>query len=170
MNAAFRPAPALSSPHARAGKTIHGIMYQVILALLPAALFGIWLFGWPALNLLLITVASALACEALALRLAGKPLLPELADGSAVLTALLLALSLPPWAPWWIGVLGGGFAIIVGKQIFGGLGQNVFNPAMLARVVLLISFPVELTQWVTPHPIFAAGTSTPSPAPPCSGT
>jgi len=147
----------VSGPHLAGGRTLHGIMLQVCLALLPATLFGVGLFGWPALNLLLITVASALAFEALALRLAGKPLFPDLGDGSALVTALLLALSLPPWAPWWIGVLGGGFAIVLGKQIFGGLGQNPFNPAMLARVVLLIAFPVELTQWATPHPLFAAG-------------
>jgi electron transport complex protein RnfD len=65
-------------------------------------------------------------------------------------------MSLPPWAPWWFGVLGGVFAIVIGKQIFGGLGQNVFNPAMLARVALLISFPLEMTQWVMPPPLFAA--------------
>jgi electron transport complex protein RnfD len=132
-------------------------MGEVLLALIPATLFGLWLFGWLALNLLLVTVASALAAEALALRIAGRALAPDLFDGSAMLTALLLALSLPPWAPWWIGALGGLFAVVLGKQIFGGIGQNPFNPAMLARVVLLISFPVELTFWVPPHPMGTAG-------------
>ncbi len=70
-------------------------------------------------------------------------------DGSAILTGWLLAMSLPPSAPWWIGVLGAFLAIIVGKQVFGGIGQNLFNPAMVARVALLISFPLEMTTWVT---------------------
>jgi electron transport complex protein RnfD len=78
-------------------------------------------------------------------------------DGSAILTGLLLALSLPPWAPWWIAVLGGAFAMVVGKHVFGGLGANVFNPAMLARVALLVSFPLEMTTWANPAPLFAAG-------------
>ena len=81
----------------------------------------------------------------------------SLFDGSALLTGWLLALSLPPWAPWWIGVLGGLFAIVIGKQVFGGLGQNLFNPAMVARVALLISFPVPMTQWVAPLPLTSLG-------------
>jgi len=75
-------------------------------------------------------------------------------DGSAVLTGWLLAMTLPPWAPWWIGVAGSGLAIILGKQVYGGLGQNLFNPAMLARVALLISFPVEMTTWANVSPLF----------------
>jgi Na+-translocating ferredoxin:NAD+ oxidoreductase RnfD subunit len=69
-------------------------------------------------------------------------------DGSALLTGWLLAMTLPPWAPWWVAVVGGFIAIVIGKQVFGGVGQNVFNPAMVARVALLVSFPVPLTQWV----------------------
>jgi electron transport complex protein RnfD len=105
---------------------------------------------------LIITLITALAGEALCLRIAGKPVVASLADGSATLTGWLLAMSLPPWAPWWIGVFGSLFAIIIGKHIFGGLGQNVFNPAMLARVALLISAPVQLTHWVAPVPLFSA--------------
>jgi Na+-translocating ferredoxin:NAD+ oxidoreductase subunit D len=74
-------------------------------------------------------------------------------DGSAMLTGWLLAMTLPPWAPWWVAIVGGFIAIVIGKQVFGGVGQNVFNPAMVARVALLISFPVPLTQWVTPLPL-----------------
>jgi len=94
--------------------------------------------------------------EAFCLRLAGKPVNATLADGSAILTGWLIALTLPPWAPWWIGALGSFIGIVVGKQVFGGLGQNLFNPAMLARVALLVSFPLELTTWVNPAPIFSS--------------
>jgi len=144
-----------SGPHTHAPTTVPKIMVTVILALLPATLFGIYLFGWPALNLLVITVMSTLAAEALCLRIMHKPIQPFLWDGSALVTGWLVALMLPPWAPWWIAVLGGFFAIIIGKQIFGGLGQNVFNPAMLARIMLLIAFPLEMTIWVNPHPLFS---------------
>jgi len=77
-------------------------------------------------------------------------------DGSALLTAWLLAMTLPPWAPWWIGVVGAALAIIVGKQVFGGIGQNLFNPAMVARVALLISFPLEMTTWISPKPLLSS--------------
>jgi electron transport complex protein RnfD len=146
-----------SSPHAHGGEPVSRIMMAVMVALTPATLYGLYAFGWPAINLFLITLATALAGEALCLRIAGKPVVASLTDGSAALTGWLLAMSLPPWAPWWIGVLGSLFAIIIGKHIFGGLGQNVFNPAMLARVALLISAPVQLTHWIAPAPLFSAG-------------
>ena len=150
-------APLSGSPHAHAPVTIGRSMALVMLALLPATVFGLWLFGWPALWLFGATLSAAWLFEALALRLAGQPVRARLMDGSALLTGWLLALSLPPWAPWWIGVVGAFIAIIVGKQVFGGLGQNLFNPAMVARVALLISFPLEMTQWVVPQPLFSAG-------------
>jgi len=111
-----------------------------MIALAPATLFGFWLYGWPAINLWFIAILSALIGEAFVLRLQQRAVRPALMDGSGVLTAWLLVLSLPPWAPWWIAVLGSLFAVIICKQLFGGLGQNVFNPAMAARVMLLISF------------------------------
>jgi RnfABCDGE-type electron transport complex D subunit len=96
---------------------------------------------------------SCVGFEALALKLMGaKRIKATLLDGSALLTGWLLAMTLPPWAPWWVPVLGGFIAIIIGKQVFGGVGQNVFNPAMVARVALLVSFPVPLTLWVQPLP------------------
>jgi electron transport complex protein RnfD len=144
----------VSGPHAHAETRTPHIMRQVILALLPTTVFGILLFGWPALWLLLVTLASAALCEALCLKLAGRPALATLHDGSALLTGWLLAMTLPPWAPWWIGAVGSAIAIVLGKQVFGGLGQNLFNPAMLARVALLVSFPVEMTTWITPHGLF----------------
>jgi len=146
----------VSGPHTHTPASVTSVMGNVILALLPATLFGIYLFGWPAFNLFLLTILSAVLAEALCLWLADKPLLPFLGDGSAILTGWLLAMTLPPWAPWWIGVVGGAFAIIIGKQIFGGIGQNLFNPAMLARVMLLVSFPLEMTTWATPSPLFSA--------------
>jgi electron transport complex protein RnfD len=146
----------VSGPHAHTGGGIPSIMVEVILALLPAALFGVWLFGWPALNLLLVTIAATLASEALALRVAGKRLLPNLLDGTALLSAVLLVMTLPPWAPWWIGVVGGALAMFIGKHVFGGTGNNLFNPAMVARVALLISFPVQMTTWITPTPFGSA--------------
>jgi len=143
----------------RAGPFTHTInsisrtMLWVMAALLPATAYGLWLFGWPALMLFVITLVTCVAAEAAMLALLGQPVQARLFDGSALLTGWLLALSLPPWAPWWIGVLGGLSAIVLGKHLFGGLGQNMFNPAMVARIVLLISFPVQLTVWVAPAPL-----------------
>ena len=148
---------AQAAPHTHGANSVGRIMLVVILSLVPATVWGIYLFGWPAFNILLLTVASAVLSEALCLRLADKPVAIYLKDGSAVLTAWLLAMTLPPWAPWWIAVFGGAFAIIVGKQIFGGIGQNVLNPAMLARVALLISFPLQMTFWIDPKPLFSDG-------------
>lgn len=135
--------------------TVGTIMAQVMLAIAPATAWGLFCFGWPALNLFVITLLSALMFEALCLRIAGKAVKVTLFDGSALLTGWLVAMTLPPWAPWWIGVVGAGIAIILGKQVYGGLGQNLFNPAMLARVALLISFPVEMTTWANLSPIFS---------------
>ncbi|NTV94415.1 MAG: RnfABCDGE type electron transport complex subunit D [Thiobacillus sp.] len=144
------------APHAHAPTSVAKVMATVMAALVPATLYGFWLYGWPAILLWLATLAAALLGEGLTLRLQDKPAMPSLMDGSILLTAWLLALSLPPFAPWWIGVVGGLFASVIGKQVFGGLGQNVFNPAMAARVMLLISFPVEMTMWAAPTPITAA--------------
>jgi electron transport complex protein RnfD len=145
----------VSGPHMAAGRRIDGIMHKVIVALLPSAGFGVLLFGWPALYLCVTTVIAALLCEAVCLKLKGTAALPALRDGSAILTGLLVAMTLPPWAPWWIGAVGSMIAIVLGKQVYGGLGQNLFNPAMLARVALLISFPIEMTAWVDVKPLLA---------------
>ncbi|MDI6750382.1 MAG: RnfABCDGE type electron transport complex subunit D [Pseudomonadota bacterium] len=150
-------AAPLSSPHVHAVGGVPLVMAKVMLALAPATLYGFWLYGWPAVHLWWITVLSALFGEALCLRLMRRRAMPVLLDGSAALTGWLLALSLPPWAPWWLGAVGGLFATVVAKQMFGGLGQNLFNPAMVARVALLISFPVAMTQWIAPLPIGSAG-------------
>ncbi|MBI1207293.1 MAG: RnfABCDGE type electron transport complex subunit D [Azospirillum sp.] len=143
----------LGGPFAHAPTSVRWIMIQVLGALAPAVLFDLWLFGFPAINLFLVTIASALISEALCLTIAGKPLQPAITDGSAVLTGCLLAMSIPPWAPWWIGAIGALIGIGIGKHVFGGLGQNLFNPAMVARVALLISFPVPMTLFVAPKPL-----------------
>jgi electron transport complex protein RnfD len=152
-------AQPVASPHAHGGNSVSRTMVRVQLALAPATLFSFWLFGWPAFFLWALTILSCLGFEGLCLKLMGRSHIQgTLHDGSAVLTGWLLALTLPPWAPWWVAVVGGFLAIVVGKQVFGGVGQNVFNPAMVARVALLVSFPVPLTQWVAPLPFtsFAA--------------
>lgn len=147
------PVP-VSGPYAHSPTSIGRTMGLVMLALLPATLFGFYIYGWPAINLTLITIVSALLAEVVSLRILAMPIRPFLFDGSALLSGWLLALTLPPWAPWWIGVLGGVIAIAIGKHVFGGIGQNLFNPAMVARVALLISFPLEMTTFVAPQPLF----------------
>ena len=146
----------VAAPHTTTANSVGRVMATVMAALAPATLFGFWLYGWPAICLWIITVASAMLGEAFCLQLMGRKAAPVLFDGSAALTGWLLAVSLPPWAPWWIGAFGGLFAAVLGKQVFGGLGQNLFNPAMVARVALLISFPLQMTAWVAPLPIFSA--------------
>ncbi|ENO86874.1 RnfABCDGE type electron transport complex subunit D, partial [Thauera aminoaromatica] len=145
----------VAAPHVHGRSNIPQVMRTVLLALLPATATGVFLFGWPALATVLLAIAGCVAAEAAALAIGKRPLRHTLADGSAVVTGLILALCLPPWAPWWLPLLGGAFAIVVGKQVFGGLGQNVLNPAMLARVALLVSFPLEMTAWVAPQPLFS---------------
>lgn len=144
-----------SGAHIKDRSHIAGIMRQVMLALAPATAFGIFLFGWPALFLFAITIIASLLFEALCLSLKGVPVKPVIADGSAMLTGWLVAITMPPWAPWWIGAIGAGIAIVLGKQVYGGLGQNLFNPAMLARVAILISFPIEMTTWANVTPWFS---------------
>ncbi|MBE9487501.1 MAG: RnfABCDGE type electron transport complex subunit D [Chloroflexi bacterium] len=140
-----------SSPHIHSGETTDKVMRLVIYALLPATALSIYFFGLPALSVLLICTLGCMAFEALSCKLMKQPL--TLVDGSAALTGILLALNLPPSTPWWMSLLGAAIAILIGKQIYGGLGYNPFNPALVARVVLLISFPVQMTSWTAPAPI-----------------
>lgn len=156
QNISLTLAAPVVAPHAHGGGSVARTMFIVQAALAPATLYGFWLYGWPAIFLFLLTVLCCVFFEFFCLRLAGKPAALSLTDGSAVLTGWLLALSLPPWAPWWIAVVGALLAVVFGKQVFGGLGQNPLNPAMVARVALLVSFPVPMTLWVAPLPITAA--------------
>jgi electron transport complex protein RnfD len=153
-----------TSPHIRSEDSIPAIMYRVLLSLAPAALMGVYFFGLHTLVIILISLAVALACEALMQRAMGQSI--GIWDGSALVTGLLLAMNLPPTSPWWLVVVGSAVSIILGKQIFGGLGGNPFNPALVGRVVLLISWPVQMTTWVRPTPLFsgmvdAVSTATP---------
>jgi electron transport complex protein RnfD len=145
--------PTQSSPHLPATNDVSRLMVQVMLALIPGALCLFWLFGWGVLINLAVATATAVAAEAAALKLRGKAVLPILSDGTAVLTGLLLGLALPPLAPWWIPFIGAAFAIVVAKQLYGGLGYNPFNPAMVGYVVLIISFPLQMTLWSPPRGI-----------------
>lgn len=140
-----------SSPHIHSGETTDKVMRLVIYALLPATILSIYLFGLPALSVLLICTLGCVAFEALCCKLMAKP--QTITDGSAALTGILLALNMPPSSPWWLSLLGAAIAILIGKQVYGGLGYNPFNPALVARVVLLISFPVQMTTWTAPAPI-----------------
>lgn len=126
-------------------------MRAVVYSLLPACGVAIYFFGPSALSVLLIATLGCVAVEAVCQRLMGQPV--TITDGSAVVTGVLLALNLPPTSPWWLTLLGAVIAIVVGKQVYGGLGSNPFNPALVARVVLLISFPVQMTTWSAPAPI-----------------
>ena len=134
-----------SNPHIRSKVSTNKIMLAVILALLPTTAFGVWNFGMNALLLVLVTIISTVLTEAVFELIMKKPL--TINDFSAVVTGLLLALNLPPNAPLWVGVIGGVFAILVVKMLFGGLGQNFMNPALAARCFLLISFPVIMTDF-----------------------
>ena len=132
-----------SNPHIRAKSSTGSIMAAVVIALLPAAGFGIYNFGLDALILILVTVLSTVLTEYIFEKILGKKV--TIGDYSAVVTGLLLALNLPVSAPWWIGVIGGVFAILVVKMLFGGLGQNFMNPALGARCFLLIAFTSIMT-------------------------
>lgn len=134
-----------SNPHVRSKVTTSSIMLAVVIALLPAAGFGVYNFGFHALLLIVITIASCVGTEFVYEKLMKKPV--TVGDFSAVVTGLLLALNLPPKAPWWIGLIGGIFAILVVKMLFGGLGQNFMNPALAARCFLLISFTSIMTNF-----------------------
>lgn len=145
----------IHGPHAHHTMKLSSLMLQVMLALLPATLFGFWLYGWAAVLVWGFSLLTALFWEALFLRLFEKPVAAGLQDGSALVTGWLLALCLPPFVPWWLLLVANFLAIGIIKQIFGGLGQNLFNPAIAARVMLLIAFPVEMTTWLNPD--LAAG-------------
>ncbi|MBI2779911.1 MAG: electron transport complex subunit RsxD [Gammaproteobacteria bacterium] len=139
-----------SSPHAHMPASVSTVMLRVVYALIPGLIAYVWFFGWGVVINILFAIAVALGCEAAILAVRDKPLKPFLTDGSALVTAVLLAISIPPLSPWWITLIGTAFAIIVAKQLYGGLGYNTFNPAMVGYVLLLISFPVEMTSWQAP--------------------
>ena len=137
------------SPHVHGGDSVKRNMYGVIIALLPAWATSLWFFGLGALAVTLISVASCVLIEFLIQKFVMK-VKTTICDGSAALTGLILAFNMPSNLPWWIIVIGALVAIGVAKMTFGGLGQNIANPAILARVFLLISFPQQMTSWPKP--------------------
>ena len=139
-----------SSPYVTPSASTNLLMLNVIIALIPGTIAYIWFFGMGLIVNLVIAISSALLFETAILLLRKRPLKPYLSDYSAIVTAWLFALCIPMHSPWWLVVVGIGFAMIAGKHLYGGLGFNPFNPAMVGYVVLLISFPVEMTTWYLP--------------------
>ena len=156
-----------TAPHMHNPLTTQRLMQNVCIALLPTVLVGVYAFGFPALMVLAVSVASAVVSELLWQKIARQPV--RINDFSAILTGLILGLNLPSTAPWWMAMVGSAFAIIVVKQLFGGLGDNFLNPALAARAVLLASWPVHMaaSAYVAPT-FFQAGVDAVSAATPLS--
>lgn len=134
------------SPHVHSSDSTQKIMYRVVYAMIPALLWSVFVFGFDALRVTLIAVVACLAFEYLIQKYLMK-VKPSVTDGSALITGILLAFNVPANLPWWIIIIGALAAMGIGKLSFGGLGNNIFNPALVGRVFLLISFPVQMTSW-----------------------
>ena len=143
-------APVGAAPYAVAGFSVPRVMFQVLAALVPVIAVQVYLHGPALLGLLAVAALTALACEAGALWLRHRPARAYLRDGSVLVTAVLLAVAVPPTLPWWLVAFGTAVAVLIGKHAYGGLGQNPFNPAMVGYAVLLVSFPLEMTRWPAP--------------------
>ena len=139
-----------SSPHTHSRRRTPDLMKWVALCALPGLVAQTYFFGWGTLIQLIFAIAVAVFLEALVMICRKRSPMRALRDNSAIVTAWLLAVAIPPWSPWWVMVIGLIFAIVIAKHLYGGLGQNLFNPAMVAYVVLLISFPVQMTSWSAP--------------------
>jgi len=140
-----------SSPHAHNRRSTPDLMKWVAICALPGLVVQTYTFGWGTIIQLILAIAVAMGLEALTMIARKRPPISALRDNSALVTAWLLAIAIPPLSPWWIVVIGLIFAIVISKQLYGGIGQNLFNPAMVAYVVLLISFPVQMTSWISPQ-------------------
>ena len=136
-----------NSPYTLQPASVRSVMLRVLLALLPGLCVYVWYFGAAILVQIALASATALAAEALMLRLRGKPLAMFLGDGSALVTAWLIALTFPPIVPWWLTVLATLLAIVIAKHLYGGLGQNPFNPAMVAFALMIVAYPSLMSQW-----------------------
>lgn len=134
------------SPHVHSAETTSKIMYRVVYAMIPALLWSVFVFGLDALRVTLIAIVACLAFEYVIQKYLMK-IKPMVTDGSALITGILLAFNVPANLPWWIIIIGALAAVGIGKLSFGGLGSNIFNPALVGRVFLLISFPVQMTSW-----------------------
>ena len=154
-----RPIFVDSSPLGRVGESTKKIMYTVSITLLPAMGVSVWMFGFEAARVLLLTAVFCVAIEFIVSRFSSFKI--DYLDGSALLTGILLAMNLPANAPWWLILVGALVAVGLGKLVFGGLGQNIFNPALVARVFLLISFPVQMTSWLKPSAVDGSTGATP---------
>ncbi|AHK79947.1 electron transporter RnfD [Ectothiorhodospira haloalkaliphila] len=139
-----------TSPHMSPARSVNRVMRQVLYALVPGTVAMAWFFGWGVLVNVVLAVTVALAAEALMLMARRRPVKPFVTDLSAVVAGWLFALAVPPLTPWWITLIGVGFAIVVAKHLYGGLGYNPFNPAMVGYVAVVISFPREMTLWLPP--------------------
>jgi len=148
-----------TSPHLHNDESVSKIMWMVVLGLIPAGIAGIFIFGIPALWVIILGVISAVISEALCQIFSKRKV--TVLDGSAVLTGLLLAYNLPPKVPFWLPIVGSFFAVAIGKQIFGGLGQNIFNPALVGRVFLMASWPKYMTSFTRPLSYDAVTSATP---------
>ena len=155
-----------TGPHIYTVTDTPRIMYGVILALIPASAMGVYIFGWSALKVIVVSMLAAILTEGAVQLAMGRQV--SMLDGSAALTGLLLALNLPPGSPWWMVLVGSVVAITIGKQIYGGLGHNPFNPALVARVVILVSWPVQMTRWIAPR-LMASSLDAVSAATPSNG-
>ena len=133
----------ISSPHTHSGKLTARVMFWVILAMIPAIILQIYYFGFGVLIQSALAIGLALLLEWSVSLLRKRPALSDISDFSVILTALILAVAIPPYAPYWIILIGTFCAVILGKHVYGGLGQNPFNPAMVGYVVLLVSFPLQ---------------------------
>jgi electron transport complex protein RnfD len=151
----------VTSPHAHSAQSTAKVMQLVIWATVPGILALTWQFGWGSIINVVIASVTAVISEAIIVKMRGRSVSFYLRDYSAIVTALLLGLSLPPLAPWWIIVVGTVFSIVLAKQLYGGLGYNPFNPAMVGYVVLLISFPIQMTTWVSPLALLPEGVTHP---------
>jgi electron transport complex protein RnfD len=140
-----------TAPHARPLVSVPVIMRRVLFALVPAMVCHTWYFGPGLLFNFALTAVAALLTEAAVLKLRGRPTRHAMRDCSALVTAALLSFALPPFVPFWIPLIGGAISITLAKQLYGGLGKNLFNPAMVGYVFLILSFPVEMTQWLPPR-------------------
>ncbi|UUM31308.1 electron transport complex subunit RsxD [Vibrio japonicus] len=145
-----------SSPHAHSRRSTPDLMKWVALCALPGLITQTYFFGWGTIIQLVIAITIALGLEALVMVARKRPAMSALRDNSALVTAWLLAVAIPPLSPWWIVAIGLVFAILIAKHLYGGIGQNLFNPAMVAYVVLLISFPVQMTSWISPTELQSA--------------
>ncbi|MGY3175739.1 electron transport complex protein RnfD [Pseudomonas sp. TE12234] len=139
------------SPLEPVDERLQQAMQRVLLATLPGTLALFWLYGWGVLINLVLAAVGALAAEAAVLKLRKRSLKPSLSDGSALVSATLLALALPPYCPWWLTVSAATSAMLFGKHLYGGVGKNPFNPAMLGFALVLVTFPQQMTHWPTSH-------------------